>query len=98
MNTIYYIFLGIIILSFITGLILNKIEKKDDKVENNLVKENEGKDNLNIDILDSITNDDSKTRIFTMPVSANYIEKEKVEELDKPRIIRIEKVIDDEIV
>lgn len=98
MNTIYYIFLGIIILSFITGLILNKIEKKDDKVENNLVKENEGKDNLNIDILDSITNDDSKTRIFTMPVSANYIEKEKVEELDKPRIIRIEKVIDDEII
>ncbi len=97
MNTIYYIFLGIIILSFITGLILNKIEKKDDKGENNLVKENEGKDNLNIDILDSITNDDSKTRIFTMPVSANYIEKEKVEDLDKPRIIRIEKVIDDEI-
>lgn len=97
MNTIYYIFLGIIVLSFITGLILNKIEKKDDKGENNLVKENEGKDNLNIDILDSITNDDSKTRIFTMPVSANYIEKEKVEDLDKPRIIRIEKVIDDEI-
>ncbi len=98
MNTIYYIFLGIIILSFITGLILNKIEKKDDKGENNLVKENEGKDNLNIDILDSITNDDSKTRIFTMPVSANYIEKEKVEDLDKPRIIRIEKVIDDEVI
>ncbi len=97
MNTIYYIFLGIIVLSFITGLILNKIEKKDDKGENNLVKENEGKDNLNIEILDSITNDDSKTRIFTMPVSANYIEKEKVEDLDKPRIIRIEKVIDDEI-
>ena len=27
MYTIYYIFIGIIILSFITGVILNKIEK-----------------------------------------------------------------------
>ena len=95
MNTIYYIFLGIIILSFITGLILNRLEKKNNKVEENSV--NERKDNLNIDILDSITNDDSKTRIFAMPISSNYIEKEKVEYLDKPRIIKIEKVIDDEI-
>ena len=95
MNTIYYIFLGIIVLSFITGLILNKLEKKNNKVEENSV--NERKDNLNIDILDSITNDDSKTRIFAMPISSNYIEKEKVEYLDKPRIIRVEKVIEDEI-
>lgn len=95
MNTIYYIFLGIIILSFITGLILNRLEKKNNKVEENSV--NERKDNLNIDILDSITNDDSKTRIFAMPISSNYIKKEKVEYLDKPRIIKIEKVIDDEI-
>ena len=95
MNTIYYIFLGIIILSFITGLILNRFEKKNNKVEENSV--NERKDNLNIDILDSITNDDSKTRIFAMPISSNYIEKEKVEYLDKPRIIRVEKVIEDEI-
>ena len=95
MNTIYYIFLGIIVLSFITGLILNKLEKKNNKVEENSV--NERKDNLNIDILDSITNDDSKTRIFAMPISSNYIKKEKVEYLDKPRIIKIEKVIDDEI-
>ncbi len=95
MNTIYYIFLGIIILSFITGLILNRLEKKNNKVEENSV--NERKDNLNIDILDSITNDDSKTRIFAMPISSNYIEKEKVEYLDKPRIIRVEKVIEDEI-
>lgn len=95
MNTIYYIFLGIIILSFITGLILNRLEKKNNKVEENSV--NERKDNLNIDILDSITNDDSKTRIFAMPISSNYIEKEKVEYLDKPRIIKIEKVIEDEI-
>ncbi len=98
MNTIYYIFLGIIILSFITGLILNRLEKKNKKQESNSVNNNEGNNNLNIDILNSITNDDSKTRIFTMPVSANYIEREKVEELDKPRIIRIEKVIDDEII
>lgn len=98
MNTIYYIFLGIIILSFITGLILNRLEKKNKKQESNSVNNNEGNNNLNIDILDSITNDDSKTRIFTMPVSANYIEREKVEELDKPRIIRIEKVIDDEVI
>lgn len=97
MNTIYYIFLCIIVLSFITGLILNKIESKSNIVEKDSVSKNEKKDNLNIDILDSITNDDSKTRIFTMPVNANYIEKEKVEDLDKPRIIRIEKVIDDEI-
>ena len=95
MNTIYYIFLGIIILSFITGLILNRLEKKNNKVEENSV--NERKDNLNIDNLDSITNDDSKTRIFAMPISSNYIEKEKVEYLDKPRIIRVEKVIEDEI-
>ena len=95
MNTIYYIFLGIIILSFITGLILNRLEKKNNKVEENSV--NERKDNLNIDILDSITNDDSKTRIFAMPISSNYIKKEKVEYLDKPRIIRVEKVIEDEI-
>ena len=95
MNTIYYIFLGIIVLSFITGLILNRLEKKNNKVEENSV--NERKDNLNIDILDSITNDDSKTRIFAMPISSNYIKKEKVEYLDKPRIIKIEKVIDDEI-
>ena len=95
MNTIYYILLGIIILSFITGLILNRLEKKNNKVEENSV--NERKDNLNIDILDSITNDDSKTRIFAMPISSNYIEKEKVEYLDKPRIIRVEKVIEDEI-
>ena len=98
MNTIYYIFLGIIILSFITGLILNRLEKKNKTQESNSVNNNEGNNNLNIDILNSITNDDSKTRIFTMPVSANYIEREKVEELDKPRIIRIEKVIDDEII
>ena len=97
MNTIYYIFLGIIILSFITGLILNRLEKKNNKVEENSVNKNERKDNLNIDILDSITNVDSKTRIFAMPISSNYIEKEKVEYLDKPRIIRVEKVIEDEI-
>lgn len=97
MNTIYYIFLGIIVLSFITGLILNRLEKKNNKVEENSVNKNERKDNLNIDILDSITNDDSKTRIFAMPISSNYIEKEKVEYLDKPRIIKIEKVIEDEI-
>ena len=97
MNTIYYIFLGIIVLSFITGLILNKLEKKNNKVEENSVNKNERKDNLNIDILDSITNDDSKTRIFAMPISSHYIKKEKVEYLDKPRIIKIEKVIDDEI-
>lgn len=98
MNTIYYIFLGIIILSFITGLILNRLEKKNKKQESNSVNNNEGNNNVNIDILNSITNDDSKTRVFTMPVSANYIEREKVEELDKPRIIRIEKVIDDEVI
>ena len=103
MYTIYYIFIGIIILSFITGVILNKIEKNassqsaissvtststniDTNVDTSIGKE----------LLNSIEDDGdlSETRVFTIPFSANYIEKEKVDKIKKSKK---SKVIDDEI-
>ena len=98
MYTIYYIFIGIIILSFITGVILNKIEKN---ASNQSAISSVTSTSTNIDTngdtsINSIEDegDLSETRVFTIPFSANYIEKEKVDKIKKSKK---SKVIDDEI-
>ena len=103
MYTIYYIFIGIIILSFITGVILNKIEKN---ASNQSAISSVTSTSTNIDknvdtsigkeLLNSIEDEEdlSETRVFTITFSANYIEKEKVDKIKKSKK---SKVIDDEI-
>ena len=102
MYTIYYIFIGIIILSFITGVILNKIEKNASNqsaissVTSTSTNIDTNGDTIGKELLNSIEDegDLSETRVFTIPFSANYIEKEKV---DKIKNSKKSKVIDDEI-
>lgn len=103
MYTIYYIFIGIIILSFITGVILNKIEKNASS-QNAISGVSSTSTNMdtNVDtsigneLLNSIEDEGnlSETRIFTIPFSANYIEKDKV---DKIKNLKNKNVIDDEL-
>lgn len=99
MYTIYYIFIGIIILSFITGVILNKIEKNasSQSAISSVTSTSTNIDtSIGKELLNSIEDegDLSETRVFTIPFSANYIEKEKVDKIKKSKK---SKVIDDEI-